>query len=280
MTPPTFERSEPAGEPHDPASNALPRLHLFGLDFVDADAPTAVAQAVLGLQPDDGLVPAVLTPNVDILLQLRKPENADIAAGLRHARYVLADGQPVVWTSRLAGRPLRARLTGSALFPLVWAGLIDSARPAVVVAADESVADGLRSEHPSAQVLVAPPKGASPAERSRFASKVADAVHTTRAEHVLVGLSFGVQERLALEVLELLRRAGRPEPLVLLLGASFQMHLGLVGRAPQWMQRAGVEWLYRFLREPRRLFHRYFVEGPRFAPMAIREVRRARRGRS
>ncbi|HPU39728.1 MAG TPA: WecB/TagA/CpsF family glycosyltransferase [Microthrixaceae bacterium] len=280
MTPPTSERSEPTSRPSDPDPVALSRVHLFGLDFVDADGPAPVARAVLGRQPADGLFPAVLTPNVDILLQLRRPENADIAEPLRHARYVLADGQPVVWTSRLAGRPLQARVTGSSLFPLVWNDLVEHSRPVVVVAADETTAKGLRTEHPGAEVLVAPPKGAAPADRSRFAAQVSAAVHSSGADHLMMGLSFGVQERIALEVLGLIAAADRARPVVLLLGASFQMHLGLVSRAPKWMQRFGLEWLFRFLREPRRLFHRYFVEGPRFAPMAIREVLMSRRAES
>ena len=49
-----------------------------------------------------------------------------------------------------------------------------------------------------------------------------------------------------------------------MLGGSFEMYLGQVKRAPRWMQRSGTEWLYRFVKEPRRLFHRYFVTDTRF----------------
>ena len=55
------------------------------------------------------------------------------------------------------------------------------------------------------------------------------------------------------------------------------MYLGVTPRAPQWVQRWGLEWLYRFTLEPRRLFRRYFVTDAKFLPLVFRELRRERR---
>jgi N-acetylglucosaminyldiphosphoundecaprenol N-acetyl-beta-D-mannosaminyltransferase len=54
------------------------------------------------------------------------------------------------------------------------------------------------------------------------------------------------------------------------------MYLGQVKRAPMWMQRVGLEWFFRFIQEPRRLFKRYFVTDTRFMLLLIRELARAR----
>ena len=70
---------------------------------------------------------------------------------------------------------------------------------------------------------------------------------------------------------------GQPLPRFLAIGASFDMYYGLVRRAPEFVQRIGLEWLFRFVQEPRRLFRRYFVDDLAFAPMVFRELRATRR---
>jgi exopolysaccharide biosynthesis WecB/TagA/CpsF family protein len=61
-----------------------------------------------------------------------------------------------------------------------------------------------------------------------------------------------------------LRIRGRARGLALCVGASLNFITGAERRAPQWMQRAGLEWLYRLSQDPRRLANRYLVRGPRF----------------
>jgi N-acetylglucosaminyldiphosphoundecaprenol N-acetyl-beta-D-mannosaminyltransferase len=53
------------------------------------------------------------------------------------------------------------------------------------------------------------------------------------------------------------------------IGGAFEVVAGLIKRAPKWMQKAGLEWFYRFLQEPKRMFKRYFVEAPVFIPLII-----------
>lgn len=65
----------------------------------------------------------------------------------------------------------------------------------------------------------------------------------------------------------------RPEldaPVLLGVGAAFDFHAGRVSQAPRWMQRAGLEWLYRMIREPRRLWRRYLTNNPRFIYSVLR----------
>ena len=59
-------------------------------------------------------------------------------------------------------------------------------------------------------------------------------------------------------------------PVLLGVGAAFGIHAGLLPQAPRWMQRAGLEWLYRLLREPRRLWRRYLGNNPRFLLAVMR----------
>jgi N-acetylglucosaminyldiphosphoundecaprenol N-acetyl-beta-D-mannosaminyltransferase len=61
-------------------------------------------------------------------------------------------------------------------------------------------------------------------------------------------------------------------------GGSFDVLSGTVARAPVWMQRMGLEWFFRFLQEPRRMWHRYFVTSFRFLFRVLAEIPRSRRG--
>ena len=69
-------------------------------------------------------------------------------------------------------------------------------------------------------------------------------------------------------------------PFAMGVGGSFDVMAGMVRRAPRWMQRAGLEWFYRFLQEPRRMFRRYFLEDTRFFWLLLKElVQRSRSAR-
>jgi N-acetylglucosaminyldiphosphoundecaprenol N-acetyl-beta-D-mannosaminyltransferase len=61
-------------------------------------------------------------------------------------------------------------------------------------------------------------------------------------------------------------------PFAMGVGGSFDVAIGLVKRAPRWMQRAGLEWFYRFLQEPRRMFRRYFIDDMAFIWLFIKEA--------
>ena len=69
------------------------------------------------------------------------------------------------------------------------------------------------------------------------------------------------------------RYSSDPAPIIMCLGASYEMYSGHKTRAPEWMQNNGLEWFYRFIQEPRRLFGRYFIRGPRFIKSVLAEYK-------
>jgi len=81
-----------------------------------------------------------------------------------------------------------------------------------------------------------------------------------------------------MQMAALAKRPDRPR-FVLLLGASFEFYFGLKSRAPQWMQRSGLEWLHRFASEPRRMWKRYTVDNARFVWLSLQEVSSRKRER-
>jgi N-acetylglucosaminyldiphosphoundecaprenol N-acetyl-beta-D-mannosaminyltransferase len=60
------------------------------------------------------------------------------------------------------------------------------------------------------------------------------------------------------------------------IGGAFEVAASMIKRAPEWMQKGGLEWFYRFLQEPKRMFRRYFIEAPRFIPLIIAQKFRKR----
>lgn len=268
-----------AGEPA-PSAAPLKTVRVFGFDFIDSEGVEAVADAILGPQPDDGLLSLVLTPNVDYLVRLSDRDSTALHIALQRSRYVLPDGQPIVWASRLLGRPLAARLPGSTLFPHVWRGVVAQGRPTVVVASCEETAERLRDEHPDIGVVVPPFFDAGdPKQLASVLRDCQDQIDKVQPEFVFIGISFPKQQLIALALARACEERGERAPLFLTLGASCEMYLGLQARAPRLMQQLGLEWFFRFLLEPRRLFRRYFVTDARFVGLLAREFARHRRRR-
>jgi N-acetylglucosaminyldiphosphoundecaprenol N-acetyl-beta-D-mannosaminyltransferase len=250
---------------------------LLGLDFVDDVSVDATVERLLASQAGESGEPVVFTPNVDTIVRLGELEPSGIADRLRNARYVLPDGQPIVWLSRLLHRPLRSRLAGSDLVPPLWRRIVSDGRRAMIVASSDDVAAALRAELPSLAVYVPPVFDEADELAMAAVGRAACAVvDQAEPEFVFLGISCPKQQILAFELIDHLRRQGRPLPVFLLIGGSFNMYLGHARRAPVWAQRMGAEWFFRFLQEPRRLFRRYFVEDLRFVSIAAHEIQATR----
>ncbi len=211
-----------------------------------------------------------MTPNVDHLVRYEHHElEAEVA---RHATLVLPDGMPIVWASRHLDRPLARRLAGSDLFAALWPSLARDSVSTVVLASQDDVAERLRAEHPAATVIVPPFFDVGDEAAVTAVVDDLDAACTAiDARFLFICVSMPKHHLLASRLRE--RWTGRAGPHVLLLGASPNFYLGLSRRAPEWMQRVGLEWLYRLASEPRRMARRYLVDDPEFVRLFLRERR-------
>jgi N-acetylglucosaminyldiphosphoundecaprenol N-acetyl-beta-D-mannosaminyltransferase len=192
----------------------------------------------------------MVTANVHYaMLAESDPRLGDVNRG---AELVVADGMPLVWAAR--GR-LPERVAGSDLVPAVcqvaaergWRVYFYGAAPGI---ADEA-ARRLTERYPGLQVVgvESPPfRDLSPSEVEELAGRVRSA-----NPDILV-LAFAMP-RGELWMAEHYRTLGAP--VTIQAGATLDFVAGRQHRAPRWMQRVGLEWAYRFLREPRRLGGRY-----------------------
>lgn len=284
------EQRPPGGRTNDkealtpPLADGFDRRHLFGLDMIDAPSLDPVLDAVLAPDPappgDDELA-VLVTPNVDIMVDLDRAPDSEAAEVFRRARYVLPDGMPIIVASRLLGRPLSARLTGSGLFEQLWPRLVADRRSVVVLCSSDEIVERLRGEHPDAGFVVPPMLDIDDAAQvERVVDELSERVAALDASYVLLGLGHPKDAVLAARLNDRWSGENQTErPLCLGLGGSFAMYAGLKKRAPRWMQRTGLEWFYRFLQEPRRLFHRYFVRDVAFIGTVRRERKLLRAGK-
>lgn len=194
----------------------------------------------------------ITTVNADFVVNsLHDPELRHI---LQEADLNTADGMPLVWASRLLGGPLPGRVTGADLVPALaqhaaergYSIFFLGARPGVAAQA----AAILQERHPGlkvAGVLSPPPASVLEMDRS-----VMEMVRAAQPDILLVAFGNPKQEKWI--------RMYAPElqvPLCIGIGGTLDMIAGVTQRAPVWMQRVGLEWSYRLLQEPRRLFKRY-----------------------
>jgi exopolysaccharide biosynthesis WecB/TagA/CpsF family protein/anti-anti-sigma factor len=198
----------------------------------------------------------VVTPNVDFLVQART--NAELHRILCEADLVLCDGQPLVWASRWLGNPLPERVAGADLTPR----LIEQAerlghRIFLLGATPESNDEACRrllQRHPQLELAghYAPPfRPLAEMDHEALICRI------RAAEPDILLVSFGCPKQ-EQWIAQHYRELG--VPVCLGLGATIDFLAGRVRRAPTWMRRSGLEWTYRLLQEPRRLFHRYWTD--------------------
>lgn len=253
------------------------RRSLFGLDVDVVTLSDAVARTLELARTVAPPCPYVVTPNLDHVMIYQ--ENPTLRRAYAASTLVIADGAPLVWASRLFGRPLPERVAGSDLVPAVLAAASPSAPLTVfLLGAAPGVADraaaNIERQYRGVRVVGthSPPLGfeSVPQEKQR----AVDLVNAAKPNVLLVGLGAPKQETFVFDHREQLQ-AG----VALCIGATIDFLAGHRKRAPVWMQRSGLEFVHRAASEPRRLVPRYARNAVGFPVLLWRELRREARSR-
>lgn len=182
---------------------------------------------------------------------------------------VNVDGMPVVWASRLLGRPLKERVAGCDLFEALMRRAGERGWRVFLLGATEDVvsrvASTYRNRYPGL-VLAGWRNGYWQGDADE--AQVAEQIRAARPDLLFVAISSPKKE-------QFLGRwqAGMKVPFAMGVGGTFDVAVGRVRRAPRWMQQWGLEWFYRFLQEPRRMFRRYFIDDMAFIWLFVKELR-------
>jgi N-acetylglucosaminyldiphosphoundecaprenol N-acetyl-beta-D-mannosaminyltransferase len=197
-------------------------------------------------------------------------EDDELRAAVLGSDLTVPDGQPLVWAMNALGHDLssrvygpdlmaryceRAALTGSRMF--LYGGRNQGALVQLAL--------NLRTRYPGLNIVggYAPPFRPLTGEEEDF---VLDEINRSRADVVWVGIGVPKQEKWMAAM-----RARLRAPVLIGVGAAFDFHAGLVPQAPSWMQSMGLEWAYRLLQEPGRLWRRYLRYNPRFVAGFLRQ---------
>lgn len=240
-------------------------VRIGDLTIHDVDFPTAVAEIVQGAAQRSGGF--VCTPNVDYVVKSRR--DVQFREAIQAARLRVPDGMWIVYASRIAGRPLRATVTGRLLLPAVAIqaaprGLrlaLFGAGPGVATRAAEL----LRQTYPGLEVVAAVTPPTPLVIGSESDERAVTELSAANPDVVFVGLGAPKQE------IWMARHGGALGGAVLVgVGAALDVTAGRFREAPHWMTRWGFEWLWRLALEPRRLARRYLVDDPWILWWALR----------
>jgi N-acetylglucosaminyldiphosphoundecaprenol N-acetyl-beta-D-mannosaminyltransferase len=213
----------------------------------------------------------VFTPNVDHVVQAE--ENERFRDAYQAAALSLVDGMPVLWASRLMGKPLPEKVSGSDLvMPLLeraaargWRVFFLGGLPGSAEGARDLLVERIPGLH---VVGVASPR-IDVDSPSATHSAIVDVLREARPDLVLVALGAPKQELFSHAIAERLRPA-----VFVGVGGTLDFIAGKVRRAPPWMSENGLEWLYRLMQEPQRMWRRYLLRNPRFLLVVLRELLR------
>jgi N-acetylglucosaminyldiphosphoundecaprenol N-acetyl-beta-D-mannosaminyltransferase len=257
--PPAVERTRtPAGPRHD----------LFGLR-VDALTLDQTVQRCLAAVDAGELLEVGVINAAKVVKMRRDPTLHTAVSG---CGVIVADGQSVVWASRVLRARLPERVAGIDLFQRLLAEAEQrdlsvyflGARPEVLV----EMVRRVRQRHPNLRVAGSAHGYFTDDEASEVADRVAD----SGADLLFLGMTSPKKEQF---VARYGQRTGAR--VVHGVGGSFDVLAGVVKRAPAAWQRAGMEWLYRALQEPRRLGPRYLTTNASFVGLVLRELVRPTR---
>ena len=245
----------------------IEKINILGVHFSNLDEPELLQFL------DDRISKAEKTQvcfvPTNSILAARK--NRFVLDVYNSADVVMCDGVPVQWASRLLGTPLKQRLTGFDFFPHFVQHCAEKNYSVYFLGAKEGVAKQLTAQYQSRYpgIRVAgyhtPPFAATFSDDQNKA--MLSAINAAKPDVLFVSLTAPKQDIWIHYQLEQLN-----VKLAIGVGAAFDSEAGSLKRAPILMQKMGLEWFYRFLQEPVRMFRRYFIEAPIFVPLVIKQL--------
>lgn len=198
-----------------------------------------------------------VTPNVDHIMKLQTDK--EFVEIYKKADLILCDGKPLVWISKLYGTPIKAKVSGSDLFPRLCALAAKKSYKMYFLGAGPGVAEkaaaSLRKRYKGLNVVGTYSPSYGFEKKEEEVKEIIGKVRSAQPDILIVALGAPKQEKFVYEHLDELN-----VPFSIGLGASLDFEAGNIKRAPRWMSNCGLEWLYRIFQDPKRLIKRYLVD--------------------
>lgn len=197
--------------------------------------------------------------------------NPSLQAIYNEADLTLCDGVPLIWASKFLGDAvLKGRVTGLDLLPQYIQRCYQKGHSQFFLGAKEGVGELLRKEsekkYPGINIKgVYSPPFAEEFEEAENEKMIA-LINVAAPDILWVSLTAPKQDRWIAKHFDRLN-----VHIAIGIGGAFEVAAGTINRAPIWMQKNGLEWFYRFYKEPKRLFRRYLLEAPQFIPLVLQQ---------
>ena len=199
----------------------------------------------------------VITPNVDQIVRI---ENDNYFRTIcENCELLLVDGHPLMWIAKWYGTPLKEKICGSDLVPELCRVAAQKGHSVFLLGAAEGVAakaaENLKHKYAGLKVagVYSPPYGFEKDEKE--IEKINKILFESKADMLFVGMGVPKQDIFIYENMYKYQ-----VPMSFSIGATIDFIAGIQKRAPKWVNQIGMEWFYRFLQEPKRMFKRYFID--------------------
>ena len=212
----------------------------------------------------------VFTPNVDHLIKLQN--DRDFYEAYNKSNYRVCDSQILMYASKFLGTPLKEKISGSDLFPAFYKYHKNSdnikifllgAAVGIAKQAQEKI-----NEKTGREIVV---EALSPSfgfeKNEEECETIIEAINQSGATVLAIGVGAPKQEKWLVKYKSKLTHV----KIFLAIGATIDFEAGCKARSPKWMSEVGIEWLYRLLSEPRRLWKRYLIEGLPFFRLILEQ---------
>jgi N-acetylglucosaminyldiphosphoundecaprenol N-acetyl-beta-D-mannosaminyltransferase len=194
---------------------------------------------------------------VHSIMECRRSD--EVRSIFNSAGMVTPDGMPVVWVARHSGHPHVGRVYGpdlmlAALGAKPHRHFFYGGGPGIA----ERLASAMKQRFPEAEIAGSFEPPFAPLDQL-CTPQAAEVINRSRADVIWIGMSSPKQDEWMARMRPLL-----DAPVLIAVGAAFDFHTGTVRQAPLWMQRSGLEWVFRLAMQPRRLWRRYLIDNPWF----------------
>ena len=247
------------------------RAELLGLSFDAVTMETAVARC-LEFCHAPRASHVVMTANAYHLCMMR--HDAELASACRAAQLTVADGMSVVWALRASGQPAPERVAGIDLMDRLLAAAAKDRLSVYFLGARREVVETLvkqsRVRYPGLEIAGFRDGYFGPKDHPA----IVEEIRASGAHILFVGMPSPFKETWCER-----HRERLDVPVIIGVGGSFDVLAGYIRRAPLWVQSAGLEWFWRLLMEPRKLWRRYLTTNSEFIWLAGREIVARRLGR-
>ena len=244
------------------------KVNICGIEIDSCSFDEVVNRITEYALSSDAVPRYVITPNAHHILLLQ--DDAHFREIYSKAFLVVPDGVPLLWAAKFLGTPLSGRVNGTDLFEYLCKAAAENELGVFLMGGRPGAAEGaakvLKTRYPNLNVVGTdcPPYGfeKDATELKRINTKLKEA----SPDLLFVGLGAPKQEKWMYANCEEI-----DVPISVGIGVSFEFVAGIVKRAPRWMQRTGLEWLFRLIAEPRRLWKRYILGNPRFLWLVFKQ---------